>query len=77
MDFTVRIVLQNLVTPSNFVEFRDSGNFTFFEARRVTSDTWHMLDATLSHVSNGEERSNSLRGGHVSPPKRMEVQIYG
>ena len=31
MDFTVGIVSRNLATTSNFVEFRDSGNFTFFE----------------------------------------------
>ena len=33
-DFTVGIVSRNLATTSNFVEFRDSRNFTFFEARR-------------------------------------------
>ena len=32
MDFTVGIVSRNLATMSNFVEFRDSRNFTFFEA---------------------------------------------
>ena len=35
MDFTVGIVSQNLVTMSNFVEFRDNRNFTFFEAPGV------------------------------------------
>ena len=35
MDFTVGIVSQNLATTSNFVEFRDSRNFTFFEALGV------------------------------------------
>ena len=35
MDFTVGIVSRNLATTSNFVEFRDSRNFTFFEALRV------------------------------------------
>ena len=35
MDFTVTIVSRNLVTTSNFVEFRDSRNFTFFEAPGV------------------------------------------
>ena len=35
MDFTVGIVLRNLATTSNFVEFRDSRNFTFFEAPGV------------------------------------------
>ena len=32
MDFTVGIVSRNLATTSNFVEFRDNRNFTFFEA---------------------------------------------
>ena len=32
MDFIVGIVSRNLATTSNFVEFRDSRNFTFFEA---------------------------------------------
>ena len=50
----------------------------FFEAPRVTSDTWHLFGGlTLSHVSNGEEKSKFPRGGHVSPPKRMEIQSLG
>ena len=32
MDFTIGIVSRNLATTSNFIEFRDSRNFTFFEA---------------------------------------------
>ena len=40
MDFTIEIVSQNLATTSNFVEFLDSWNFTFFEAPKVVSDTW-------------------------------------
>ena len=43
MDFTVGIVSQNLATTSNFVEFRDSRNFTFFEAPERMHDTWHVL----------------------------------
>ena len=35
MDFTVGIVSRNLATTSNFVEFRDNRNFTFFEAPGV------------------------------------------
>ena len=35
MDFTVGIVSRNLATTSNFVEFRDNRNFTFFEAPSV------------------------------------------
>ena len=34
-DFADGIVSRNLATSSNFVEFRDSRNFTFFEAPRV------------------------------------------
>ena len=56
MDFIIGIVSRNLATTSNFVEFRDSQNFTFFEAPRVTSDTRHSFGGlTLSHVSNGEQ----------------------
>ena len=35
MDFTVGIFSRNLDTTSNFVEFRDNRNFTFFEAPGV------------------------------------------
>ena len=35
MDFTFGIVLRNLPTTSNFVEFQDSRNFTFLEAPGV------------------------------------------
>ena len=35
MNFTIGIVLKNLATTSNFVEFQDSRNFTFFEAPGV------------------------------------------
>ena len=38
-DFTIGIVLRNLATTSNFVEFRDSQNFMFFEPRRGVRDT--------------------------------------
>ena len=47
MDYTVGIILKNLATQSNFVEFRDSQNFTYFEATGVkrhmashVNDTW-------------------------------------
>ena len=52
MDFTVRIVSQNLATMSNFVEFRDSRNFTFFEATRVVRDTWHILNGSRGATCN-------------------------
>ena len=35
MNLTVDFVLRNLVTYANFVEFRDSQNFTFFETMDV------------------------------------------
>ena len=35
MDFIVGILSRNLDTTSNFVKFRDSQNFTFFEAPSV------------------------------------------
>ena len=35
MDFTVGIVLRNLATMSNFIEFQDNQNFTFFESPSV------------------------------------------
>ena len=46
MDFTVGIVSRNIVTTSNFVKFRDSRNFTFFEATRMTGDMWQVLSGS-------------------------------
>ena len=43
MDFTIGIASRNLVTTLNFFEFRDSRNFTFFEALEGMHDTWHVL----------------------------------
>ena len=45
-DFTIGIVSRNLATTSNFVEFRDSRNFTFFKAPRVVRDTWRILSGS-------------------------------
>ena len=53
MDFTVEIVLQNLATASNFVEFRDNRNFTFFEARRGVRDTWHFMSGSRGAMCPG------------------------
>ena len=39
-DLTVGIVSRNLATMSNFIKFRDSRNFTFFEAQTMVRDTW-------------------------------------
>ena len=36
---SVDFISRNLVTPSNFIGFRDSRNFTFFETSGVG---WHM-----------------------------------
>ena len=50
MNCTVGIVSQNLATQSNFVEFRDSRNFTYFEKTGVgqhmashVGDTWQAM----------------------------------
>ena len=43
-NFTVRIFSQNLVTQSNFIGFRDSQNFTFFEAPGVASYKWLLVE---------------------------------
>ena len=58
MDFTVEIVSQNLATTSNFVEFRDSRNFTFFEAPRVVQDTWHVLSDSQCSTCQVQDVSN-------------------
>ena len=58
MDSIVGIASRNLDPQSNFVGFRDSRDFTFLEAPRVTNDTWHLFGwLTMSHVSNGEDKS--------------------
>ena len=47
MDFTVGIVLQNIATTSNFVEFLDSRNFTSFKSLgigyRMTACERHVM----------------------------------
>ena len=57
MDFTIRIVSRNLATTSNFVEFRDSRNFTFFEAPRV-QDTWHVMSGSQCATCQVQGKSN-------------------
>ena len=65
MDFTVGIVSQNLATTSNFVEFRDSRNFTFFEARRGVRDTWHFMSGLRGATCQAMGKSNmSSSVGH-------------
>ena len=63
MDFTVGIVSRNLSTMSNFVEFRDSRNFTFFETRRGVRDTWHFISGSRGATYPGKNGSNMSSGG--------------
>ena len=58
MDFTVGIVLRNLATMSNFIEFRNSRNFTFFEASRVVRDTWLEMSGSQCATCQVESKSN-------------------
>ena len=58
MDFTVRIFSQNLATMSNFFEFRDNRNFTFFETPRVTHDLWQVLSGSQCATCQVESNSN-------------------
>ena len=58
MDFTVGIVSQNLVAMSNFVKFRDSRNFTFFDARRGVRDTWPFVSGSRGATCQFGGKSN-------------------
>ena len=58
MDFTVEIVSRNLATTLNFIKFRDSRNFTFFEAPRVVRDTWHVMSGSQSATCQMQGKSN-------------------
>ena len=52
MDFTVGIVSRNLVTMSNFVEFRDSRNLHIFQGNeRSAGHLAHFEWFTVCHVS--------------------------
>ena len=59
----------------NFIEFRESHNFMFFEAPRVKSDTWHKLDcyseATCQKENKSNKSSSGTHVGHVSPYMRL------
>ena len=57
MDVTVGIVSRNLATTSNFIEFRNSHNFTFFEASRVVWDTWHVMSGSQCATCQVQGRS--------------------
>ena len=68
MDFTVGIVSRNLATTSNFVEFRDSWNFTFFKARRGVWNTWHFMSGPRGATCQdmGESNIELKWGSHVT-----------
>ena len=76
-DFTVGIVWRNLATTSNFVEFRDSQNFTFFEAPGVVQDTWHIVSGSrggLCHVQNESNmNSNGTHERHVATCEWVKI----
>ena len=57
-DFTVEIVSRNLATTSNFVEFRDSRNFTFFETPIVVRDTWDVTSSSQCAMCQVQNQSN-------------------
>ena len=79
MGFTVGIVSRNLATTLNFVKFRDSWNFMFFEAPGVVRDTWHIVSGSRGvtyHVKN-ESNMNS-NGTHEIHVATCEwVKIHG
>ena len=55
MDFTVGIVLQNLATTSNFVEFRDNQNLHVFRGnKRSAGHLAHFESLIVCHVSGAE-----------------------
>ena len=65
MDFTVGIVSRNLATTSNFIEFQDSRNFTFLEARGGVQDTWHFMSGLRGATFQAMGKSNmSSSVGH-------------
>ena len=68
MDFTVVIISRNLATTLNFVEFRDSRNFTFFKARRGVRDTWLFMCGSRGATFQAMGKSNiELKwGSHVT-----------
>ena len=58
----VGIVSRNLATTSYFIKFRDSRNFTFFEAPRVVRDTSCIFNGSRGatcHVQNESNMSSS------------------
>ena len=60
--------MRNLATTLNFVEFRDSRNFMFFEARRGVRDTWHFMSGPrgATCLAMGESNIELKWGSHVT-----------
>ena len=66
MDFTVGIVLWNLATTSNFFEFRDNRNFTFFKATGNAGHLTYFEWLTMCHVSGADlVKQGEPSGAHV------------
>ena len=71
--------MPNLATMSNFVEFRDSQNFTFFEAPGVVRDTWHIVSDSRGATCHVQNESNmSSNGTHERHVATCDwVKIHG
>ena len=64
MDFTVGIILRNLATTSNFVEFQDSQNLHVFRGNEHNvGHLAHFEWLTVCHVSGAESVNFSLSVG--------------
>ena len=79
MGCTVGIILRNLATTSNFVEFRDCRNFMFFKALGVVRDTWHIMSCSRGAMCRVQNESNmSSNGTHERHVATSEwVKIHG
>ena len=80
MDFTVGIVSRNLATTLNFVEFRDSRNFTLFEAlsigcRKTTCDvtkvTYYMYSCDICCMSRERMEIDGLDSAKCQKSRKM------
>ena len=69
-DLTVEFVSRNLATTSNFVEFQNSRNFTFFEAPRVAEDNVPCVKCSMSQTKGS---SGTLRR-HVATHNWVRIQ---
>ena len=78
MDFTIGIISRNLATTSNFIEFQENQNFTFFEAPVVVRDTWHIVSGSRGATCHVQNESNmSSNGTHERHMATCDwVEIY-